>query len=94
MNFTITNDTVTVFVQGEPHSVTKGAPNYISLRSALLEERWDDVPKYLTVVQAIETWAASETKQTVTVTEEKVVVDGKAMPPELNDRILKAVSLG
>ena len=57
--YTISNDTVTVFVKGEPVSVAKGAPNYDALRKAVLNEDWAEVPKHLTVQAAVETWAAS-----------------------------------
>lgn len=65
--YTLTNDTVTVFVKGEPVSVTKGAPNYDALRKAIINEDWDEVPKHLTVQAAVENWAAkaSEPKPVV-----------------------------
>lgn len=56
--YNLTNDTVTVFIKGEPISVTKGAPNYAALRKAVIDEDWDEVPKHLTVAQAVENWAA------------------------------------
>ena len=57
--YTITNDTVTVFIKGEPTSVSKGAANYLALRAAVLNEDWDSVPKHLTIAQTVESWAES-----------------------------------
>ena len=65
--FTITNDTVTVFVKGEPISVTKGSPNYDALRRAVINEDWDEVPKHLTVAQAVENWATKASEPTPVV---------------------------
>lgn len=35
----------------------KGTPNFHPLRTALLEERWGDVPGYLTIEKAVKSWA-------------------------------------
>lgn len=121
MQYTLTNDTVTVFVKGEPHSVTKGAPNYLKLREAVLREDWDAVPGLLTVEKAVETWIATATQNQVPATpaptpvapvqatpaqatpvptakvevkDERVVIDGEALPRDLNDRILKMTAKG
>lgn len=54
--YTLTNDTVTVLIDGEPHAVTKGSPNYDKLRAAVLAEDWAAIPGLLTVEKAVETW--------------------------------------
>lgn len=96
MKYSLTNDTVTVFVKGEPYSVTKGAPNYDPLRRAVLDENWDAIPNLLTVEKAVETWveAVSTPTTKVVVQDETVSYDGENLPKELNDRILKMVGLG
>jgi hypothetical protein len=103
IQYTLTNDTVTVIVNGEPQSVTKGASNYAKLREAVLREGWDAIPGLLTVEKAVETWISEATKSTtakatqaaqVKVVDEQVQVDGKAIPNELNDRILKMTAKG
>lgn len=67
IQYNMTNDTVTVFIKGEPHSVAKGSPNYDKLRKAVIEENWDAVPGLLTVEAAVETWAAQATAAAVAV---------------------------
>lgn len=109
IQYSLTNDTVTVFIAGSPQSVTKGAPNYASLRKAVLDEDWDAVPGCLTVDAAVETWAAQATTSvatvqtapapevkapTVTVKDDQVFYNGEPMPKELNARILKMVAKG
>jgi len=104
--FTLTNDTVTVFIDGEPRAVTKGSPNYESVRKAVFDEDWDAIPKLLTVEGAVEAWAnqptSSETGTTVinkankapkvTVTETAMLVDGEPLPAELHNRALKMMT--
>lgn len=68
IQYNMTNDTVTVYIKGEPHSVAKGSPNYDKLRKAVLNEEWDSVPGLLTVEAAVETWAAQATAAAVAVT--------------------------
>lgn len=61
IQYNMTNDTVTVFIKGEPHSVAKGSPNYDKLRKAVIMEDWGAVPGLLTVEAAVESWAATAT---------------------------------
>lgn len=56
IQYLVANDTVTVFIEGVPHMVTEGAPNYSRLREAVLAKDWDAVPGLLTVEKAVETW--------------------------------------
>lgn len=46
-----------MIVSGKPHTFQKESPNFNLLRKALLEERWEDIPKYLTVAKTIREWA-------------------------------------
>ena len=75
--FTMTNDTVTVFLKGEPHAVTKGSPNYDALRKAVFDEDWDAIPKLISVEGAVEAWANKATTPPPTVTSEAT---GTAIP--------------
>ena len=103
LQYSMTNDTVTVFIKGEPHSVTKDSPNYPSLRKAIIEQNWDAIPKLLTVAGAVESWAekasqpdpaASAPQGMIKVEGEQVTYNGKPLPLALNDRILKTVAKG
>lgn len=52
-NFTITNDNIKVIVKGKVVNVHEGQANFTFLRDALLDKRWDDVPKHLTALESL-----------------------------------------
>jgi len=86
--YQLTNDTVMVVVAGKPHNVDSSQPNYHPLRAALLVQDWDQVPKHLTVEQAIVEWATGE----FTVDGNKILYQGDILPDSFSNRILKMVS--
>lgn len=88
--FTITNDTITVTYKGEPHTVRKGAANFLVLKKALLEESWDEVPKFLEQKTALTTWA----KGRFTVAGDTFSYDGQEIPTSINERIVKMAARG
>ena len=88
--YTLTDSSVTVIWEGEPHTYQKGTPNFAALRKALLEENWDAIPKCLTVASSIEVWA----KGNFTVSGEQVSYKGEALPQALNARVLSMASAG
>jgi hypothetical protein len=79
-----------VVVNGEAHEVDASQPNYKALRDAVLHGRWDEVPKHLTVEQAIVDWTFGE----FTVHDGVIAYQGEALPAILNQRILKMVAAG
>jgi hypothetical protein len=90
MPYQITNDTVMVVVNGEAHEVDSSQPNYEALRAAVLEGRWADVPKHLTVAQAITDW----TFGSFTVVDSNILFDGEVLPSAFSSRVLKMVGNG
>jgi hypothetical protein len=90
--YTVTGDSVTVVWQGKTHSVQRGAPNFKSLREALMNEEWDKVPGFFTVALSIETWAKGRFK--VSPDKRTISYDGNPLPHELNDRILNMLARG
>ena len=86
--FTITNESITVVYEGKPHTVGKAAPNYAALRSAVLDERWDDVPGSLTVVKALASWATGD----FTCRGSTFIYRGTPVPDEFNLRIVEMAS--
>lgn len=61
----------------------RGSPNFESLKNALQHERWDDIPKSLTVSKILESWSQGEFK----VDGERASYKGKPLPDELSRRI-------
>ena len=53
IKYSLTNDSVTVIVDGNATTVAKGKLNYNLIRDALLNEEWDLVPNLLTPKQAL-----------------------------------------
>lgn len=90
LKYQITNESVMVVVDGEPHTVNKTQPNYADLRTALVAEEWDKVPELLTVGQTVVNWADGE----FTVVGGYVHYQNEQLPGPLNARILKMVGQG
>jgi hypothetical protein len=88
--FTITQDSVTVILDSKAYTVQKGAPNFLALRQAIVSERWDDIPKNLTVGKSISEWA----KGKFTVDGNVISYEGNKLPEELNERILAMATNG
>ncbi|MHB8407812.1 MAG: hypothetical protein ACYDHY_06815 [Acidiferrobacterales bacterium] len=83
--FTHTNDSITVVHNGRAHVVQRGAPNFLRLRKALIEERWGDVPANLTVAKSVSDWARGR----FTFNGRAVYCDGNPVPEALNARIVE-----
>jgi hypothetical protein len=60
--YTITNESITVIWDGKSHTVQKGSPQFKSLSKVIYSESWDELPKYLTVTNSLETWAKGKFK--------------------------------
>ena len=88
--YTLTSESVTVVVDGTPHTFQKGTPNFEGLRSAIFNEKWADIPRFLTVASSIEEWAKGE----FTVKGEVVSYKGKVLPTDLNSRIVEMACKG
>lgn len=85
MPFTITNESVTVVFDGSTHTVQRGSPQFLSLRQAILDARWEDVPKHLTVNNSLHEWAKGE----FTFKDDTFLYKNEALPHKLNARIIK-----
>lgn len=90
--FTFTNDSITVVYKGKSHVVQRGQPQFVNLRKALMEERWDDVPNHLTVSKSLAAWAKG--KFTINEALEVFSYDGSALPRQINSRIISMAAAG
>jgi hypothetical protein len=88
--FTLTNESITVIFEGKSHVVQKGAPQYKALRTAIIDEDWDAVPRNLTVAKSISDWA----KGKFTLNENVFCFEGRELPVNLNRRILDMAARG
>lgn len=89
-SYGVTNDTVTVVIDGKTNTVRKGAPNYVEIRKAILEERFDDVRSHLTPALSVEAWAKGKFK----LVGNSLSYDGEKIPAEFNERIFKMAAGG
>jgi len=89
-SFNITNESVTVVLDGKTHSVQKGTPNFAGLRKALVDEDWDSVPGFLTIAKSVTAWAKG--KFTLTANNSRFLYNGVELPSSLNSRIFEMVT--
>lgn len=88
--FTLSNESVMVYHDGKMHTVQKGSPNYQGIRKAILEERWDDIPKHLTVTKSLSEYV----KGKFTLLGDSFSFDGKPLPSGLNQKIVNMATRG
>jgi hypothetical protein len=88
--FTITNESIIIVWEGKSRTVRKGTPNYAALRQAIIEERWDDIEKNLTIAKSLSEWA----KGRFTLVGNEFLCDGKPIPKNINTRIVRMASDG
>jgi hypothetical protein len=90
IQYSLTNESLTLIIDGKPHAFQKSAPNFKALRQAVLDERWDDIPNHLTVAKSLNEWA----KGRFTLQGNRFKFDGMELPPNLNQRIIDMASKG
>lgn len=90
LSYTMTNETITVVVDGKARLCRKGAPNFVTLRQAILDENWDAVKERVEVKKAVNSWAGGKFK----VEDGKVNYQGEELPEELTQRILTMAAKG
>jgi hypothetical protein len=88
--YTLTNESITVILKGKPTVVKKGAPNFAAIRSAIIDERWDDIEKHLTVQKSLHEWA----KGKFTLNGNNFFYEGQQLPSDINRRIIQMATNG
>jgi hypothetical protein len=88
--YTLTNDSITVILNGTPHTIREGTPQFHGLRDALYREDWSAVSTHVSPAGALQQWLG-----------DKFVVDGKTishegavLPESLMRRIWDMASAG
>lgn len=90
--FTLTQDSITVIWKGKPHTVQKGAPNFLALRDVIVREDWEKLEENLTVAQAVKSWAKG--KFSLSDDGRTVLYDGEEVPSDFGGRILAMAANG
>ena len=90
MNYSITDNTITVVVDGKTHTVRRGAPNFDLLRACLNDKDFDRASGFLTVKTAVEAWANG----LFTISGNNGFRSGEALPESLSKRIMAMVTAG
>ena len=88
--YTITNESVTVILQGETYTVKTGDPNYEPARDAVLSARWEDLPLLFSRGLALEKWAQGH----FTFRDNHMFFRNQKLPADLNSRMLKMAARG
>lgn len=58
--YTITHETITVILDGRPHTVRTGERNFKEVREAILDEAWEELPRMLVAGVKVEEWAKGD----------------------------------
>ncbi len=92
VQYTISNESITVVWEGKPHVVQKGSPHFAGLRDAILSEKWDDIPNHLTVAKTLASWAKG--KFALDEGREIFSYEGRELPQTINRRIIAMATAG
>lgn len=92
MQYTVTNDSVTLIIDGVPKSVRSTNPNYRRLRDAVLNGRWGEARDLVNLVSAVKRW--SRGNYTLSPDGAKLLYWGKPVPEKFGDRVLAMLSDG
>lgn len=90
LSYVLTNESINLVWEGKNLSIPRSAPNYQGLKKALVEERWSDVPKHLTVEETVKGWSKGKFKMEGS----RVLCDGVELPAKLGRRISEMAGKG
>jgi len=83
-SYTLTNDSLTIILDGKTFSLRRGAKNYDAARKAIIEEKWDALPSILSPGLAITKWLGGGWD----FVEHFITFEGEKVDQKLNDRML------
>ena len=88
--WTMTNDSVIVVLDGNPHTIKSGDPNFEATKEAVWNKQWDAVKTLICKGLALEEWARGRFE----FRDNYVWYDGDKIPNELNARMVKMAACG
>jgi hypothetical protein len=71
--YNLSEDSITIYYDGKPHTIRKDNANFDSLRSAIFEARYEDIPSLLDIKSAVEDFVEGD----VEIRDEVVYYKGK-----------------
>lgn len=86
----ISDESITAVVLGKTWTVKKGDPNFASVKKAVDESRWEDVPKLISREISINEWAQGLFR----VKDHHIYHKDERLPEKLSERILKHIKAG
>lgn len=88
--YTISQDSITVLIEGVPKVVDKSHANYNLIYKAIKQEKWSKIPKLISVTKAIEEYA----KGTIKILEGVLFYMDKPLDNYIVTKILKLMKEG
>jgi len=88
--YTMTNDTITLVIEGVSNTVRRGAHNFDAVRKAIFDGLWEDAKKMISPGRAIESWSRGG----FVFTDNALNYKGAEIPEDLHDRIFKTARTG
>lgn len=90
--YTMTQDSITVILDGKPFTTQVGTPQYHGLRDCIFREDWGSVHKHTSTTSALQQWLGD--KFVVTGVEGTISYEGAALPSSLVKRIWAMATAG
>lgn len=90
MRYTVTNDSVTVILDGVPRVVRASSLNYSLLKRALLEEDWEAAKCYLSAESSLRTW--SRGNFALSEDGRKLLYWGRELPAKFSSRVVSMLN--
>ena len=88
--YNISEDSITIFYDGKPHTIRKDNANFPHARKALIEARYDDVVDLLDVKSAVENFVQGD----IEVKDEVVYYKGNRLHGVVVDKLLSMLQQG
>jgi hypothetical protein len=88
--FTMTNDSITVILDGKTYTVQANTPQYHGLRDCIFRADWDAISKHVSSTGALQQWLGDK----FTVDGRTISYGGEALPESLSQRIWTMATAG
>ena len=89
-NYSITNNSVTIVMDGQTYTTKRGDPNFDAAKEAVIAQNWTAVPPLFSKGLAIAAWANG----LFSLQHNRVYYDGDPLPTELSDRMTRMAAEG
>jgi hypothetical protein len=90
MNYTMTNNSVTVVVDGSPHTIKRGDPNFDAVVAHVKANTFDKIPMLISKGLAVTRWAQGLFR----VQDNHLFFEGEKVPQDFNAKIFQMAKSG